>query len=173
MNRELATSFKTRIGEKHAEGQRLDDLLRDVVLRKLNTAREVGILLEDAKDALGYGPFCELQKDLDLSHDCVVAYTSFARKHSEPITDFQEAIGNIKSACQASGLLALHPGHSQQSLHQKPSFFSQIADPIAKLMAAVAKREAGQPLRKWPTDFKAQVAQTLLPVVKLHKRLLE
>lgn len=164
---ELAISFKTQIQEKHAEGQRLDDLLRDVVLRKLNVAREVGILLQEARDSLDLGGYTELRKGLDIEDNAIIAYLSFSRKHAEPISDFREALRNVKAACQASGLLEIAPGHGPQIVRPN-SFFSQASSILMRLTAIYRKFIGTNPLGTWTLSSLEQFGGALAPIVKIH-----
>lgn len=170
MNQELAVTFRKQILKKHEEGVKLDDELRDVVLRKLNVAREVGILLQESRDSLGFGGYSELRKDLGISDAALAEYISFSKRHAEPITDFREALRNVKAACQASGLLEIAPGHAKQNLHE-PHFFSTAAATLNRFLVLFRKHADQHPITTWRPAAREQFRRTLEPMVKIYHSL--
>jgi hypothetical protein len=143
--------------------------LERIVLAKLAAARECGLLLLEAKDALGYANFENLKKEI-LDEEIVRAYVNFARKNPSPVTNIRDGLRTVEAVCRATGLLEMHPSHGEQIL-RCPHFFSDAGSLLHRFIAVYQKFITTQPLRRWTVDDAEQLAEVLKPIIKIHNQI--
>jgi hypothetical protein len=171
-NKELALSLSQQIRERHEQNIAIDQELRDVLLRKLNSVRELGVLIAEAKETLTRPEFA--QATTDIPGEAVRAYMAFARQHREPITEVEAGMKSMRStyiALQTGGLLPFSDGHGLQTLRQQPSFVPEIIQASAKLAHTLRHHLKSHPLRQWDPQDVEQVLAGLQPVLSVFKQL--
>jgi hypothetical protein len=149
---ELALNLRQQISERHEQNKAIDAEVRDVLLRKLNGVRELGILVGEAKANLSPQQFAEVARDVPL--DSLRAYMASAKQNPAPITEVESGMRSMRTltlAFQTGGLLPFASGH--------------------ELAHKLRQRLKTRPLSEWdPTDIEAAVA-ALQPVLSVHRQL--
>jgi len=162
----IIRSFRSQIAQGHEAGKRADQKLREAYLLKLNTARDVGLLLIQARGTLRENEFSAATDFLDL--DAVKSYLRFARQHEEgPITDLAAGLRSIVIAMQSTGLLP-YPGLGPQTL-RPPNFFSHAITYAQQLAAAFKRYSTRKPLSDWRSDEIDALSAALAPVLRVYK----
>jgi hypothetical protein len=165
-NIELAQGYEQRINEIHATGQRLAGEIKFASLAFINNTRAGGLLLEDAKNALGHAGWRELQLNLDFGkqRDRVIqTYLTFARKNPDEITDLASGMASLSDCMMVTGLLPFPDGHGPQQLHA-PNVFSWAAKQAMSFRAELKKKLAQTPLESFTRDARDQFVETLRPM---------
>ena len=104
----------------------MDEELRGLLLKKLNTARECGLYISEARDTLNKREFAEVTKGISLP--AVHAYLAFAKHNREPITELKSgmrSMADVMLALQTGGLLPFPngTGHGEQRLMDPGNLF--------------------------------------------------
>lgn len=171
-SKELALRLAHEISERHEANKRIDQEVRDVLLRKLNAVRELGVLVGEAQATLSKQQFREIAEEIPI--DSLRAYMAFARQHSEPITEVEAGMKSIRTltlALQTGGLLPFADGHGVQELRQRAPFVPEIIHAAAQLAHKLRQHLKSHPLSAWDPSNIESVVAGLQPVLSVHRQL--
>lgn len=175
MNTELATSLTNAINAAHSECVNLDDHIRDLLLAKVNKARQCGLLLMEFKEHCGHGSFAKRFSDertFAFTLRCAQNYMAFARANPDEITNLADGIGSLYDAMIASGAIAPPLGHASQSrssLSWIDRFGSAVMRAFGYFNGQIEKLETS--VETLPPDDKRALKDRLQPLVDIHAKL--
>ena len=170
---QLALALHNQIVHKHQQGISIDEELRKTLLRKLECTREVGILLEEAKENLGEGSdrWREFSESLPFDRNALKTYLQFSRKHSATVSDLAQAMRCLRESAYATGLLQFPNGRGPERLHA-PNFFSRVTHAVQTVAADWRKFTDRKPLSHWSPDLKEQFCSSLQPLVRIYREVI-
>lgn len=170
---ELTTTLATTINQAHADCMSCDQDLQDVVLRKCNKARECGLYLIEAKQAVGHGKWMDWMKEnLTFSHDMASGYVRFAKANIAELRNLDEGVKSLYDAMIASGALEAPTGHGQQ-IATSSTWLDKATNIAQRICEAVNARieKTGQQVEQWPADERLAFKNYLTPIVSIYERL--
>lgn len=167
-NAELQKSFADRINQQHKSNIELSGEIRFSFLRFLNQTRECGLLIEEAKCALGHTAWRELQGQLDFGNNkeqVIQTYLNFARKNPEQLTDIAQGRRSLDESMMITGLLPFPDGHGPQLIHI-PNLFSWAIKATTSMRSELKKRIDSHPIGTWTKDAAGQFVATFEPAIE-------
>jgi len=170
----LALTFREQIRERHKQNQAIDEQLREVLVRKLNSVRELGVLCQEAGAALDKFQFAKVTKECGIDERTLHAYVAFANEHQSPITEVESAMRSMRGlmlALQTGGLLPFSGGRGIEKLHVNPSFVQQIIQAAATLAHRIRAQLKRQPLSRWDRNNIEHLLAALKPVLSISAQL--
>lgn len=172
MDSQLSTTLADSINNTHRECMGCDGELKEILLLKINKARECGIFLMEAKDKAGHGKWEDWVK-VNISFDVRMAqfYMKFAKANPKPVTHLEDGIASVKDAMIASGTIAPPQGHKSQLRHSNPNPFQSFVSLTSDIQGAFRKWQEQAPIDEWSDELKSQVKGQLEPLVKIYEQL--
>ncbi len=176
MSQEIQQSLIGKINETHADCLACDTDIREVILRKVNKARECGIYLQELRESTPHGQWGDLfasdsgkpnQKPVFVfTAETARNYIRFAGANKEAFTELTDGIRSVKDAMIASGALPART-HENQNLHANESnFFISAGKQLMAFGSLWDKQEKHHPVSAWtPETAEAFVAQ-MEPVIE-------
>ena len=152
----------------------MDEELRELLLKKLNTARECGLYISEARETLSKREFAEATKGISLP--AVRAYVAFAKHNRhQPVTELKSgmrSMADVMLALQTGGLLPFpNTGHGEQRLLDPGNLFSAISRNLQKALVGFAKVQNAKPLSRWEPLQLETFLEELKPVVKAYLKI--
>ncbi len=172
MTDELSLSLAQSINAAHLECQNADEPIRNAIILKCNRVRACGILLQEAKAAVGHGNFGNwIAEKLTFSPETAQLYMRYARANPQPIEDLGEGISHLRDALVASGALS-SSGHSSQN-RSSLTILDHLTSHAMKLMGLINGiiEKSGDAVEDWPTEQKELARKQLEPIVGIYNRL--
>jgi len=172
MNAELSTSLADTINRLHAECTGVDVRLEELLLLKINKAREVGIMLMEAKSQIPHGAFIGwVDKNIRFSRDQAALFMRFAKANVSPVIHLAEGIASLKDAMIACGALSVPAGHGEQQ-RSALTFLDRISIGAQKVIEMImAKKEKQGDVTTWPEDEREAAKAQLKPLVEFYQKL--
>lgn len=173
-NRELAQTLGEQIKSRHTNNLRLDQELKDMLLRKLNCVRECGLLVSEAKSSLSRNEFKQACNNIPLP--MLKAYMAFAANNQEPISELAPGMRSIRSvmiALESGGLLPFsnRVGNRVQHLRRNPDFISEVIDACARLADNIRRHLRSHSLRHWQSGEIEALLAGLAPLLAVSRQL--
>ena len=151
---EIETSLADQIVGAHRICMECDGGIRSLVIKKMNAARQAGILLKMSKERMRPPEWAKwiqsnLQaRDPQLTETSCLAYLKVAQRNPEPLTNVADWLPALREAMIASGQVAPPRGHGPQNLHE-PNFGAYVAKQLNAFRAEYRREISARPVRGW------------------------
>lgn len=183
MTAELTTSLIERINVAHHLCMAADQHVRDVIMTKLNRARECGILLSTLREATEHGKWQTLFDDVSkgqtglafrFHHETARLYMRFAQAHPDEWTAAEinsHTFGSLKAAMIATGAIPSPEGNRGGGQLTGGDWLTAFTREMMAATATIVKAAETVPVENWPEDRRDLVKRELKPLVDLYARL--
>ncbi len=161
------STIAASINKAHSECMAADGDIRDVILGKINKARECGEFLLDAKERIGHGKWLNwVTANLAFSEDTAARYMRFAKANTAPVRNLEEGVKSLKDAMIASGALPAKT-HESQNLHANESnFFISAGKQLMAFGSLWDKQEKHHPVSQWAQETAEAFVAQMEPVIE-------
>ncbi len=176
MKQEIQQSLIGKINETHSECLACDTDIREVILRKVNKARECGIYLQELKESTPHGQWNALfasasgkpneNPAFHFTAETARQYVRFAGANKEPVTELTDGIRSVKDAMIASGALPAK-SHGDQNLHADESnFWVNAGRQLQAFSTLWNKQEKHHPVTEWTPETAENFVAQMEPVIE-------
>lgn len=173
----VARPLIAQINTRHAECLGCDEEFREVLVRKCNLAREVGLHLIELKSKQRHGAWLvlfashrgEVNTDALLHMDASTgqSYMRFAAANPEPITSLDDAVRSLYDAMIACGAIAAPHREGSQQRHILPPI-GRLTKIGGSLTEVIARWKEERPVNTWAAEERRAVALQLEPIVQFY-----